>query len=469
MRVLLITSLVCVTALTNCHFYSVVHSEVPEIGSAELTVKHVYKKPKSTKTKSHLTRFNDPQLRRLVAIALHDAPDIGSAKARVMQAREIAKGTYSTLWPSATLSGYVNKQWFSLKGTVPSTLDIPVTEARIANLALNFNYELDLWGKNRNNFASKLSEAFAAEMDLAQTRLIISSTVASVYFDLQNDIIQQQLAKENVHILQEEADIVLGRAKQGIESDIPLKTAISNTQSARLAIQDYQRMELQSRHQLAVLMGKNPFNTQIEVQKFSYDPKQLALPEVISTNVLARRPDIASTRALTEAAAHQINVARAAFFPDINLTSILSLQSFYFANFFNFSVKDAGIKPAFTLPIFDAGQRRANLGARQAAFELTVNQYNQTILNALQEVTDQMAALHTLKKQIADQKKALNTTEGNYKLFRSRYTQGIIDYLQLLEIKQLLVQQRATLYSLQTHQKQAMVALLAALGGEVIL
>jgi NodT family efflux transporter outer membrane factor (OMF) lipoprotein len=467
--VLLITSLLCSTALTGCKFYSVIHSQAPEIGPAELGVRHVYKKPHKKKVESHLTRFNDPQLHRLVAIALHDAPDIGSAKARVVRARQIAKGTYSSLWPSAGLSGYVNKEWFNLHGTLPPVFEIPINQARVANLAINFNYELDFWGKNRNNFASRLNEAFAAQMDLAETRLILSSTVASVYFELQNDLIQQHLAKQNVHLLKEQEDIVLGRAKQGIQSDIPLKTAISNTQSARLSIQDYKRMELQARHQLAVLMGKNPFNTQIEAEKFSYNSKQMKLPEVISTNVLARRPDIASARALTESAAHQINVARAAFFPDINLSGILALQSFYFARFFNLSLDNAGVKPAFSLPIFDAGQRRANLGARHAEFELAVNQYNQTILNALQEVSDQMAALKTLRKQISDQNKALNTTESNYKLFRSRYAHGVIDYLQLIEIKQLLVQQTATLRTLQTHEKQAMVALLAALGGEVIL
>lgn len=224
---------------------------------------------------------------------------------------------------------------------------------------------------------------------------------------------------------------------------------------------------MQSRHQLAVLLGKNPFNTQIEPEKFTYYKKQLTLPEVISVNVLAQRPDIAASRALAEAAAHQINVARAAFFPDINLSGILSLQSFYFTRFFNVSLQTEGIKAALSLPIFDAGARRANLGVKHAQFELAVNQYNQTLLNALQEVTDHMTALQTLNKQIIDQTTALKTTQANYKLFGSSYKAGIIDYVQLIEIKQLLVQQKATLYGLQTRRKQAFVALLAALGGEV--
>lgn len=466
MRALLI--LFCATALTGCKLYNVIQSNTPQINAADLTVTHVYYIPKENKVKRCFTRFDDPQLHQLISIALADEPDMRSARIRVMRAHQIAKGAYSALWPSADLKSYLNRQHFSIHGTVPPPFnELVLSKLSIADLALNFNYELDFWGKNRETVASRLDETFAAQMDLAETQLILSSTVASAYFGLQNNIIQRQLAIENVRLLKELEDIIVDRAKQGVESDVPLKTAISNTQTARLSVEDYIRAETQSRNQLAVLLGNTPFNTQIEATQFTYNKKQLSLPAIIPANVLAQRPDIASARALTEAAAHQINVARAAFFPNINLSGILSLQYFYFNKIFHVSVQDESIKAALELPIFDAGARRANLGVKHANFELAVNQYNQTILNALREVADQMAALKTLNKQVDDQSKALHTTETNYKLFRLQYTQGIIDYVQLIEIKQLLVQQKAMLYSLQTRQKQAFVALLAALGGEV--
>jgi NodT family efflux transporter outer membrane factor (OMF) lipoprotein len=291
--------------------------------------------------------------------------------------------------------------------------------------------------------------------------------VATTYFDIQNNMIQQRLAKENVRLLKQLADIVVAREKQGIESNIPVKTALSNAQAATLSIEDYKRGELQSRHQLAVLMGKNPLNTQIDTATFIYNKKQLMLPAVIPANILAQRPDIASARALTEAAAHQVNVAKTAFFPNINLKGLLSLQSVYFTKAFNIWLQNDNASAAFDLPIFDAGARRANLGVNYTQYELSVNQYNQTILNSLQQVGDQLSALKTLDTQIKAQNQALNNTASNYKLFQARYTQGIIDYTQLIEIKQLLIQQKAALYTLQTRQKQAFVALLAALGGEL--
>ena len=120
MRALVITSLFCASALTGCKLHGVIHSPTPQINAADLAVKHVYKIPK--KNNHYLTRFNDPQLQQLISVALVDAPDIRSAKARIMRAREVAKGAYSVLWPSATLNGAASQQHFSFQGAVPPHL-----------------------------------------------------------------------------------------------------------------------------------------------------------------------------------------------------------------------------------------------------------------------------------------------------------------------------------------------------------
>lgn len=457
----------CLLLMSGCN-YNAIEGGTKPITASDLKVKHVYKVPVTKDAAAHLNRFSDPQLQRLVDVSLVDSPDLRAARARLVQAQQIAQGAYSALWPSAGLKGSSNNQHFSFQGTVPSPFnEVKLNKLLNGNLGLNFNYELDFWGKNRETVASRLNETFAAQMDFEETRLILSATVATAYFELQNNILQQQLAKENVRLLNELQGIVVDRAKQGIESDIPLKTAISNTQSAILSIEEYKQAELQSRHQLAVLLGKNPLNTQIDTTKFSYSQKQLALPKVISVNILAQRPDIASARALVEAAAHRVNVAKAAFFPDINLSALLSVQSLYFSNVFNLRMQTEGARAAVDLPIFDAGARKANLGAKQAEFELSVNRYNQTILNALQEISNDLSAMRTLEREIRAQNSTLASTESNYKLFRARYGEGIIDYVQLIEIKQVLIEQKAKLYDLQTKHKLAFVSLLTALGGAI--
>ncbi len=468
MRGLFIICIISSLALTGCKFHPAIYSGMPQINETDLARHHVYKIPAKDKNKHCLRYFNDAQLQRLITIALNDAPDIRSAQARVLRSQQIAKGSYAALWPSADLQGALADYQFALHGVVPQPFnELAMNKANIAEIALNFNYEIDFWGKNRETFVSKLDEAFAAQMELEETRLILSANVASTYFELQNVIQQQQLAATYARIAKELEAIVMDRAKQGIESDIPVKTAITNTQAAQLSLQNYQRAQMQTRNQLAILLGKNPFNTQVETPPFTYNTKQLNLPPVVPANLLAQRPDIIAARSLTESAAHQIKVARAAFFPNVNLSALLNSLSFYSNPLFNISLQNAGVRGALDLPVFDAGARRANLGVKQADFDYAISQYNQTILNALHEVTDQIAALRTLNQQVKEQDKAVNSTAANYKLFRARYTQGIIDYVQLLEIKQSLLQQKSTLLSLQTRHKQAFVALLAALGGEV--
>ncbi|KTC90825.1 efflux transporter outer membrane subunit [Fluoribacter dumoffii] len=468
MRSLVITCVLSLVTVTGCSLFGEVHTNTEPLNARDLAVKHVYKRPKKINSGHSFIRFNDSQLTQLISVALEDAPDIHSAKARINRSQQLAKIAYSSLWPFIDSSGYLEKAYFPIHGTVPPPINsFKVNQASIANIGLKFNYELDFWGKNRENLASKVSEAFAAQMDLAQTRLILSTAVATAYFDVQNNRVQQGFARENARVLKQLADIVVDREHQGIESNIPVNTALANAQAAILAVEDYRRAEMQSRHQLAVLMGKNPLNTQIDVAAFAYHKKELLLPEVIHADVLAQRPDVASARALAEAAAHQVNVAKTAFFPNINLKGLLSLQSLYFSKAFNIWLQNDNAAAAFELPIFDAGARRANLGVNYAQYELSVNQYNQTILNSLQQIGDQLSALKALEAQISAQNKALNNTEYNYRLFRARYNQGIIDYTQILEIKQLLIQQKAILYHLQTQQKQAFVALVAALGGEL--
>lgn len=420
-------------------------------------------------TVGNRTVFKDPQLEQLLVVALQDNLTMQQAANRVRKARELVYKARSLFWPSVDLSGSVAEDHFHFQGKVPAPMnEFLFNQANISNAALQFNYELDLWGKNRALFAIRLNESFAAKMDAAQTRLLIGALVSTAFFDLQNNVAQLQLATENVRIASELEAIVFDRSQRGVESDIPVKTAITTTQSAKLTLENYKGAVQQSIHQLAILMGKNPFNTQIDITPFRYNAKQLTLPAVVPANLLGQRPDIIATRARAQAAAHQIKVAKTAFYPNINLSGVLSVQSLYFTRLFHIAFETEGAKAALELPIFDAGARKANLNVAFAEFDLAVNTYNQTILHALQETADEIVLLNTLQKQINSQTKAFNAARQNYRLFQARYQHGIIDYVQLLEIKQVVIQQEALLKTLQTRQKQAFVHFLAATGKEVL-
>ena len=385
------------------------------------------------------------------------------AETRVRRADYLTDGAASSLWPSLDFNGYVQRQRFSEFGLAP-----PPFNGRTFNigmLGLNFNYEFDFWGKNRQLLLAKVSEACAAQAESAQARLVISAAVANTYFQLRGNIAQVKVAKTRWQLNKQMLQIASSRAKQGIESDIPVKTIEANAQAARLSLEQYRQAELLSRHQLAVLLGKNPFATEIETRQFAFQQYHVALPSSLPARLLAQRPDIYAAKSRVQAAASQINVAKARFFPDINLSLLFSYQSLGLGHLFDVQSQNNAITGAVDLPIFDAGARRANLGVKYAEYDFAVNEYNQTILTALREVADQLSTLKTVGTQLAAQQTALNATSRHYKLYRSRYNQGIADYVQVLESKELLMQRQATQLDLQTRHLQAVVAMLKALGG----
>ena len=135
------------------------------------------------------------------------------------------------------------------------------------------------------------------------------------------------------------------------------------------------------------------------------------------------------------------------------------------SDLFRVSDQNNAIEGAIDLPIFDAGARRANLGAKYAEYDIAINQYNQTILNALHDVADQLSVLRTLKTELTAVKSALNATERNYKLTRLRYRRGIVDYAQVLDIQGTLLQKEASQIDIEARHLLALVAMIKALGG----
>lgn len=465
MRFYLLASL-CMFALVGCVNYVGMHSRSTPLTVSALNTPHVYKT--NNKSIAYVTpvtpTFKDKQLNNLIAIALCRSPDMKIAQDRVQRAKEIAMGSAALMWPSIDANGYVQRQRFSQAGLVPPPFNGKTFN--IQDIALNFNYEFDFWGKNRETVAARVSEECARQADLAEARLIIATAVASAYFQLQSNLVQLRLAQAIYQQQNQILTIVRDRALHGIESDIPLKTATADADSARLAVEQYRQAEKISRNQLAVLLGNNPFTTSIATNQYSFKKYVVPIPDMLPANLLAHRPDVMAARLRTEAAAHEVKMAKARFYPNINLSALFSYQKINFGNLFNPAYQNNAISGAFDLPIFDAGERRANLGVRYAEYDEAVNTYNQTILSALQDVADQGATLQALSAQLRSQQSALAATEHNYKLMNSRYNHGIADYLQVLEVKGTLLQERATQANLQARYLLSTVAMIKALGGE---
>lgn len=457
-------TLALLLCLTGCVNYSGMHATTKPLDNTALSIHPHYATNRSSTTSINWwEKFHDPQLNQLIQIALDDSPTLQSAESRVAMAQQMAAGASATLWPTFSANGSVARERLSANTVYPPPLGGNTFNE--ATVGLNFKYEFDWWGKNRETLKARISASNAAEADLAAARLILTTSIANTYLQLQNASAQKKIAD---YILQEQKvllSIIKDRAKNNIVSEIPVSTATTNVQTAEITANQFQQAVLLAQHQLAVLLGKNPLTTDIPYSKLTI--LHLTLPKVIPANLLANRPDILASRLRMEAAAHEINVAKARFFPNINLTAMFSLQSFGFNNLFKSDSQDNSVGAAIDLPIFDAGARRANLGVKYAEYDEAVSQYNQTILTALREVADQLSILQTLEKQLRAQTNALKASEQNYQLTNKRYQHGITEYLQVLSMKEISAQQKASTLQLQTQYQQAVIGMIKAVGGNV--
>jgi len=455
--------LVCCLVLSSCAYYGDIHGSSQQLEAKSLSTHHTYQAAASAAAAGWWRKFKDPQLNQLINTALVDSPTLQIAETRVRRAEHLAEETGAALWPSVDFSGYVQRQRFSTFGLAPPPFN--GRTYNIGTLGLNFNYEFDFWGKNRQALKARISERYAAEADLAEAQLVISAAVAHTYFQLLGDIAEVNIANENWQVNKQLLKIATTRAKHGIYSDIPVTALAAYVQGAKVSLEHYREREQLSRHRLAVLMGKNPLTTDIITRKWVYHSYQVAIPDSLPANLLANRPDISAARSRAQAAASSINVAKARFFPDINLGALFSYQSVGLGHLFDPQSQNNAITGAVDLPLFDAGARRANLGVKYAEYDNAINTYNKTMLTALNEVADQLSILQTVKAQIAAESIALKAAERTYKLFNSRYNRGIADYSFVLLGKQILLQHRSTQLNLQTRHLQAVVATLKALGG----
>ncbi len=465
MRFLFIITL-CL-GMTGCVNYIGIHAHSTPLTPTSLAVSHAYPTlPQQAFTPSGQwwDIFKDAELNQLIAVALESSPNIQIAQSRLERARHLAEAAGASLWPNVDLNGYIRREHYTKNGIIPPPFN--GTTQNLASLSLNLNYEIDFWGKNRETIAARVSETFAQQAELAQTRLVLSTAIASSYFQFQYDMALISLTKKILKDQQHLLNIIQLRAQHSITSNIPVSSAQIQVQTWELLLAQIEQYADIQRHQLAELMGENPFTTQITVSEFKYNPKLLTLPPVLPASLLGRRPDIDASRYQVEAAGHLVNVEKALFFPDVNLLAFFSFQGIGLNNIFKWSSRDYAAQAAFTLPIFDAGYLRANLKARYDEYDSAVGQYNQTILTALQQVADQLSALSITQLQIQEQNKAATIARLNYQRNDLLYRHGINDYTEVLTAESTWLNQQLFLLVLQNLHVQNTISMINALGGD---
>lgn len=411
-------------------------------------------------------RYGDPQLNRLLDEALEASPGLGVSEARLRQAMALAGVAQGASGPTLTANLRDTEQRYSRVSTVPHPL--AGTWSMFNEATLNLGYEVDFWGKNRNLVRAALDRVHAAQVEAQAARLMLASGLVQAYLQLAQAHDQRDLA---IAILAQRTDtqrLVAQRVAAGIDSQVELKQADSAIPPARQQITVWNEAIALAQNQIAALLGQGPdAGAQLTRPRIALG-HPLGLPATLPAELIGRRPDVVAQRWRVEAASHDIAVAKAQFYPNVSLTAFAGFQSLGLSQFISSGAQVAGIGPAISLPIFDSGRLRGNLGARHADYDAAVSQYNQTLSDALRDVVDQLTSIQSLQAQWQDQSEAVATAQAADALARQRYAKGIGTYLQVLATQAQLQAQQKAMLSLQSRALQLDASLARALGGGVL-
>jgi NodT family efflux transporter outer membrane factor (OMF) lipoprotein len=407
--------------------------------------------------------FDDPQLDALIDEALAGSPTLKVAEARMRKALAAADVAKAPLYPQVEGSFSSIRQRFSGHGLTPPPA--AGTWNTVNQLQVTLGWELDFFGKNRSAYESAVGQAKAAEVDLHAARLALSAAIAQAYVELQRAYLQLDVAQKALAEREQIYTLTRDRNDAGIDSRLELKQAESALPATREEIVRLQETIQLTRNQLAALLGQGPDRGLAIARPTATALTPVALPSIVPAELLGRRPDLVSQRWRIEAARKEIDSAKAEFYPNVNLLAFIGLQSLGGAGFLSAASRTLGAGPAITLPIFEGGRLRANLAGKDADYDVAVEQYNQTLADAMRDVVDQLASFRSVDEQRAQQKQALATTQEAYNLALLRYREGIGNYLQVLSAEQPWLVQQSLDADLQARELALSISLARALGG----
>jgi NodT family efflux transporter outer membrane factor (OMF) lipoprotein len=419
--------------------------------------------PEAWPTDTWWTGYGDPQLDALIAESFEGSPSLEIAQARLRSAQSQATRAKAAREPTTTVDAQITKQRFAENGLYPPPYAGSfVTQGQ---LALDFSYEIDFWGRNREALASARATVQAAEADKAAARLALAVAVARAYFQLNLsyaflDVTQANLAQQ-LSIL----DLTRQRVAAGLENTARVKQSEGQVALVRASVDATQANIDTTRNAIAALVGVGP-DRGLDLQRPHLTaPANIALPSTLPVDLLGRRPDVTAARWRVEAAARGVAASEAAFYPNVNLVAFAGLQAVGLSKLFDANDAIVGGGPAFSLPVFNRGQLRGALEAQQAQYDLSVGQYNQSLIDAIHDVADVMTNWAAIDKVTADARVALEAAQNSYDLTRERYSAGLDNYLSVLSAENQVFLAQALIAELQSRRLTTSTDLIRALGG----
>ena len=406
--------------------------------------------------------FGDERLDDLVNQAIADSPSLKSAEARLQRAEAAADISRAADGPQLNGSFDVSRQRFSANGIYPAPL--AGSTRNLGTARLSGSYEFDFFGKNRAALESSLGAANAAKADAQAARLLLACNVARNYFQLARLQAQLEVSERTLAQRQETLGLVRDRVTAGLDTRLEERQSQAGIPEARQQIEALREQITLTRNAIGALVGQPRGMHDLEALPLASYPA-VALPAELPANLLGRRADVAAARWRVEAAARTIDVAKTEFYPNVNLTAFVGLNSLGLDSFLQGGSREWGVGPAIRLPIFDSGRLRANLRGRTADYDAAVESYNSAVIDAVHEAADQAASARSIALQQTQQQEAQQAAEAAYDIARQRYRAGLGTYLNVLTAENAVLAQRRLAVDLAARRLDTQVNLIRALGG----
>lgn len=404
--------------------------------------------------------YRDPILDSLAEQVAISNLNVASAAARFRQARALVQAARAGYFP--TLSAGISATRFRQSGNLGTETGAgsPVSDFL---LPLDLTWELDLWGRVRRSVESSQAAAQASAADLAAVTLSIQAELAVNYFQLRVLDAQQQLLDTTTEVYRKSLELTNYRYNAGVVAKTDALQAETQLRSTEAQALDLGVQRAQLEHAIALLIGKPP-----EAFSLPATALEAAIPSIpagLPSELLERRPDIASAERQVAAANARIGIARAAYFPTIQLSAAAGYESSRLSTWLDWPSRFWSVGPAMSATLFDGGLRKAQSEQARAAYDETVAAYQGVVLTGFQEVEDNLAALRILEEVSKIQDQAVHAAQQVVTITNTQYQAGAITYLNVLVAQAIALTNERVSLGLIGRRLTASVLLVKALGG----
>ncbi|WP_173678615.1 efflux transporter outer membrane subunit [Burkholderia singularis] len=412
--------------------------------------------------------YGDPQLDTWIAAALAGNPSLAAAQARVREAQALVREAHAGELPQLNGSlSLMRQHWPDNVYYGPG----PLADSNTWNNTggLNLSYHLDLWGEDKNNTQRALDAAHARAADARAAQLALETHVTLAYIDFAKNYALLDIAHAAYERQHELATLARKRLQAGIGTQLEVSQAEAPLPDYARQIDSYEEAIQLGRHQLAALAGKGPGAGDALTRPTLALNARAGLPSALPAELIGRRPDVVAARWTVDAQARGIDIAKAAFYPNVNLIASLGGLAVggAFTTFLRAMNGGWSAGPALTLPIFEGGRLRAQLGAAAAGYDMAVEQYNQTLVGALKDIADSIVRLRSLDTQRKDAARAVALTQRTYDLSHTGFSRGLTDYVNVLLAQSQLLSAQENQTRIDAQRLAAHASLMVALGGGI--